>query len=175
MFYFLVLLSTLVVATPFPLDLDGLAEIDTLKDRPLDSYSSTSLPNPSVADENPPNLLSIGCSSDASFTSDVDHENIQKRVPEHANICPSQYDIPKTPSPQASPQIGPEVGQYPSTTTGYNPCSRQKDKPDHVTCGGPEVLVDRIDDLMVINCVRGKQSNVLLPQYNQTLSQRLMV
>lgn len=187
MYYFLVFLSTVILAYPFPEGLSdlGLTVIDTSSDSHLDTepgkdlYSSSApSENEVVADTLPPDSVSIGCTStsDTSSTNIFDVETTQKRdVPQR--YCPSPF-IPMKPSAKkhqegvdTATQKKPGDGQGLSTETADHPCARLK-KPYHVSCGGPQVGVD--GNLLVLNCVAGKSFEPLLSQLDQILSQQLM-
>ena len=156
--FFMIVLSALVVvlAGPIPEDSndsidinqfqDGNADLDVEPLGKLDS-SSSSQDTHILAESH-----GTGCNSDASteVNDNAQDGGIFRRG---TTFCP--VVIP----PTENQYMGRKPIPKPSTTTSEETCP-DKLKPEHVTCGGPEVVAhpeqDDTDIDWVVNCKKGK-------------------
>lgn len=179
MICFLIFLSTVILAHPFPSDDLDLTVIDILNEnlvgaRPIkDRYSSDISQNGPVANVDLSGSVSTGCDLDSSSANILNDETIQRRGNQIS--CPSSFITPTIPSTRKNPnqanpsrQTTSEDSHERATSTGDHPCANTE-RPYWVTCGGPEV--GEIDGkLIVINCLAGKSFKLLSLQRSNTKS-----
>ena len=183
MICFLIFLSTVILAHPFPSDDLDLTVIDTSNENPLDArpredlYSSDNPQNGLVADVDLSGSVSIGCDLDSSSTNILNDETIQRRGNQLS--CPSSLIRPTIPSTRKNPnkpnqanpsrQTTSEDSHERATATGDHPCAT-KEHPYYVTCGGPEIG-EIPGTLIVLNCLAGKSFKLVSSQLDQILNQ----